>query len=394
MKKPWTVVDLFSGCGGMSYGFHRHQDFEVVAAADAQLGKPSSPRGALQCNSTYRLNMGITPVEVDLAAVTPRELRRRFGLSANESVDVLCCCPPCTGFSRANPDNHMRDDTRNALVPKTADFAREFGARVVVMENARELLTGNFRHHFLALRQRLEALDYAVHAAVYNLSEFGLPQQRERALVIATRKPHQPRSLRHLWGGLLVDRAACTVRRALQTRCRAGDPANRFPAFATPEVADRIAAIPHDGGSWIDLTKNRQTLRHLTPAMHRILAKGRIGSHPDIYGRMWWDRPAPTIKRECAHVGNGRYAHPVQDRLLTVREMALLQGFPVDFQFNGAALSNLYRHIGDAVPPLVSYQLAWLVAWTFGARKPTPEQLLLKGTHLRTGDIVQPLSIH
>jgi DNA (cytosine-5)-methyltransferase 1 len=106
---------------------------------------------------------------------------------------------------------------------------------------------------------------------------------------------------------------------------------------------------------------------------------------------MWWNRPAPTIKRECAHVGNGRYAHPEEDRLLTVREMALLQGFPVDFQFNGAALSNLYRHIGDAVPPLISYQLACLVDWILGAPRPRPTDWVLAGTHLRPSDVVEPL---
>ncbi len=96
--------------------------------------------------------------------------------------------------------------------------------------------------------------------------------------------------------------------------------------------------------------------------MARRAASGDLGSHPDIYGRLWWDRPAVTIKRECSHVGNGRYAHPEQDRLCTVREMSLLQGFPRDYQFTGT-LANMYRHIGDAVPPLISYQLAALCRW-------------------------------
>jgi DNA (cytosine-5)-methyltransferase 1 len=125
--------------------------------------------------------------------------------------------------------------------------------------------------------------------------------------------------------------------------------------------------------------------------MVRILEKGKLGSHPDPYGRMWWDRPAPTIKRECAHIGNGRYAHPEENRLLTVREMATIQGFPVDFQFNGAALSNLYRHIGDAVPPLVSFQMACLVRWILGGKKPAVEELILPGTHLRKSDLTSNL---
>ena len=94
-----------------------------------------------------------------------------------------------------------------------------------------------------------------------------------------------------------------------------------------------------------------------------------LGSHPDVYGRMWWDRWAVTIKRECGHIGNGRYAHPEQDRLCTVREMAILQGFPAGYTFVGT-LTNRYRHIGDAVPPLISYQLAALAQWMLTGRRP------------------------
>jgi DNA (cytosine-5)-methyltransferase 1 len=71
--------------------------------------------------------------------------------------------------------------------------------------------------------------------------------------------------------------------------------------------------------------------------------------------------------------------------------MATIQGFPVDFQFNGAALSNLYRHIGDAVPPLVSFQMACLVRWILGGKKPAVEELILPGTHLRKSDLTSNL---
>ncbi len=119
------------------------------------------------------------------------------------------------------------------------------------------------------------------------------------------------------------------------------------------------------------------------------VARGALGSHPDIYGRLWWDRPAVTIKRECGHIGNGRYAHPEQDRLCTVREMSILQGFPRDYRFAGGSLSNLYRHIGDAVPPLISYQLAALAQWILSGRKPGPDELLLPGCHLTEADLVR-----
>jgi DNA (cytosine-5)-methyltransferase 1 len=97
-------------------------------------------------------------------------------------------------------------------------------------------------------------------------------------------------------------------------------------------------------------------------------------------------RPAVTIKRECGHIGNGRYAHPEQDRLCTVREMSILQGFPRDYAFTGS-LSNMYRHIGDAVPPLISYQLAVLCEWILTGDRPGPDQMILAGCHLTSADL-------
>ena len=139
----------------------------------------------------------------------------------------------------------------------------------------------------------------------------------------------------------------------------------------------------------MDLLQREDANDLLTDAMKRIVARKRFGSYPDVYGRMALDKPAPTIKRECSHVGNGRYVHPEEDRLCTVREIAILQGFPNDFVLNGAAVSNMYRHIGDAVPPLVSYQLAHLSHWILTGKQPSIRNILLSGTHLRRSDIVR-----
>lgn len=138
----FTVVDLFSGAGGMSFGFHRHTAFEIVAAADAELGKPSTGRGKLQCNSTYSENIDVRPARLDLSTVSPGRLRSALGLAERQHITVLSTCPPCTGFSRANPENHLRADRRNSLVRRSAEFAVALSADIVVMENAGELICG------------------------------------------------------------------------------------------------------------------------------------------------------------------------------------------------------------------------------------------------------------
>jgi DNA (cytosine-5)-methyltransferase 1 len=394
LARPWLMVDLFSGAGGMSCGFSRHPAFEVIGAADAQIGKPSAAAGTLGCNATYRANIGLTPVEADLAGAAPEVVCAGMNLGGRRPT-VLAAGPPCTGFSRTVASNHLRDDRRNGLVGRIADYAALLRPDIVLIENARELVTGRFSGHLRALADRLEGLGYSAAATTHFLTDFGLPQRRERAIVVAARRPLRTRGLADLWSGWRVDPKATHVRRAIWDLppVPPGQPSHTDPLHVSPalraEVSRRrLAAVPHDGGSWADLLDRPDSATLLTPAMARRAARGNFGSHPDIYGRLWWDRPAVTIKRECSHAGNGRYAHPEQDRLCTVREMSILQGFPRDYQFTGS-LANMYRHIGDAVPPLISYQLAALSEWILTSRRPDPADLLLAACQVSTGDLLR-----
>ena len=382
----YSVVDLFSGAGGMSLGFHKHPSFQIIAAADAELGKPSSGKGKLQCNSSYKENIGISPSAIDLSEVIPKQIRQALGLDLDTRISVLSACPPCTGFSRANPDNHIRDDHRNSLVRKSAMFAVELSADVIVMENARELIRGNFSEHYTWMQSYLNDNGYNVHGCSYMLSRFGLPQIRERALIIAAKSNYKLHTLDSLWQDWEVTPEAISVRRALESISPCADGFDVYPKFSSRVVEERVAAIPKDGGSWIDLLKHEDRDDLLTDSMKKNVAARRFGSYPDVYGRMALGKPAPTIKRECSHVGNGRYVHPTENRLCTVREIAALQGFPNDYKFNGSSVSNLYRHLGDAVPPLISYQIAHVVEWIMSGRKPDILETILPGTHLRKTD--------
>ena len=334
-QEAFTAVDLFSGAGGMSFGFHAHRGFEIVGAADAEIGKPSSRAGTLGCNETYRQNVGLAPQQANLASIAPQELRARWAL--NDDVTVLLACPPCTGFSRTLAKNHIEDDERNGLVGRVALFADELRPQIVIMENARELVMGRFRRHLAALTTGLEALGYKVHASTHFLDRFGLPQRRERALVVAVRSDLPLRTMDDLWRGSRLSEKATHVRAAIWhlPPVDAGErhPSDRWhvsPRFASPLNLRRLGATPSDGGGWADWLGHPKAEELLTPAMKQRAMLNRLGSHPDVYGRLWWDRPAATIKRESGHIGNGRYAHPEQDRLCTVRELAILQGFPFD----------------------------------------------------------------
>jgi DNA (cytosine-5)-methyltransferase 1 len=179
-----TVVDLFSGAGGASSGFIAHPDFTVIGAADKQIGKPSQISGT-ECNKTYLKNIGISPRDIDLALVSPEVLGSHLGIQPGE-IDVLISCSPCTGFSRTNSQNHLRDDPRNSLAQKTAAFIHYFKPRFFFVENARELLRGNFAYHGENLIRYTRDIGYTVNANVHLLTQFGLPQIRERALIVGT----------------------------------------------------------------------------------------------------------------------------------------------------------------------------------------------------------------
>lgn len=375
----------------MSAGFSRRSGWRIAAAVDLEVAKPSGKEaGETGCNAIYEANHGLAPISADLTFYSPDRLMDVAGLKQGQTA-CLISCAPCTDFSRANPNNHLSDRSRNTLVGRSGDFVAALLPDTFVMENARELITGNHPQHWQGLRDRLTSLGYDVRADVHFLSRFGLCQVRERALIVASRRG-PARTLEDLWDGWAVSPEALTVRSALsrlgewRSTGVADDEGDAFPGMGK-DVGARLAATPHDGGGWIDVARNPKTRHLCTPDCLRRWQTGDIGSHPDVYGRMWWDRPAPTIKRECAHVGNGRYAHPEENRLLTVREMATLQGFPFDYRFPARSVANRYRAIGDAVPPLVAWQIAACVDWMLTGKKPEPTEWIMPRTSLRLSDL-------
>jgi DNA (cytosine-5)-methyltransferase 1 len=391
-----NVLDLFSGGGGMSYGFHAHPGFQIVGAVDAEVGKPSSGKGTLECNKTYAINMGIVPLKADLSKTAPKEIIDHIAATSGEKrVDVLISCAPCTGFSRTVRKSLVLDDERNSLVQRTAIFLKEFKPKILVMENVRELLEGKFTHHFDILSDELRVLGYSTVGEVHNLRRFGLSQRRHRACIVAVENGLSPLTLNDLWGNCRISDSATTVRRAIShlKPLKAGERDPDDPWHLSPCLNDasleRLRHIPADGGSWPDLLEVPNGSKYLIPSMKYQVDQGKVGPYRDVYGRLFWDQPAVTIKRECSHIGNGRYAHPEQHRLCTVREMALLQGFPKSYKFAASSLSNMYRHIGDAVPPVISYQIAHICHWIITGKRPSIEETLLDGCGLDPEDIIQ-----
>lgn len=346
------VIDFFCGCGGMSWGFantrQSHLRFEILAGLDID-------EKAL---ATYRANISAPTVHQDIRQVAedPALLRKLVPNFDPERCRPLIFlgCPPCQGFS-AHRKKDDRDDPRNSLLLAFAKVCTFYMPDVVVAENVPEILTGRFRSYYIEAEQELTQAGYALTSAVVDLSLYGVPQRRRRAVVLGTRN-----SALSLPPPAFDRESVLTVRQAIAhlAPVAAGgvdpdDPCHRAPDH-TPEVLARIAKTPSDGGDRRALALEDQL------DCHTSLDGGETPGFTDVYGRLRWDAPSVTITAKCSTPSCGRFLHPEQNRNITVREAAILQGFPQTFVFTGP-LTHQYRQIGEAVPPLFARFLAWRI---------------------------------
>jgi DNA (cytosine-5)-methyltransferase 1 len=321
-----TAVDLFSGSGAVTTALKRRH-FKVIAAID------SDP---LAC-ATYRANHPSTPViENDIRLVDPRTIRR--DLLKGHDLDLLIVCAPCQPFSSQN--RKRGHDDRSRLILEAGRFARELKPQLIFFENVpglaahsdllSELRSELGKHYTLGPPHRVDAADY------------GVPQRRVRCIMFATRNapPPEPPPALTPEGMRVSVRAAIGSLPSLRSgEC---DPKDVLHAARNHQdiALRRLASVPKDGGSRTSFPD------HLELSCHSNVGKSK---YPDVYGRMRWDDVAPTLTTGCTDITRGRFAHPNDDRAITLREAALLQTFPDDYHFEGFA-SNIQTQIGNAVP--------------------------------------------
>jgi DNA (cytosine-5)-methyltransferase 1 len=321
--KP-TAVDLFCGCGGLTVGLKR-AGFRVLGAVDVD---PLSVK-------TYKANhRDVTLWEKDIRELDPQELLDALGLKKG-GLDLLAGCPPCQGFSTMRTLNGalMVDDPRNDLLLEFERFVEALRPRAVMMENVPGLAKDK---RFEAFLRKLKKLGYLGAHRVLNAAEYGVPQRRRRLIYLAGLGMEIP----------FADKAAKmkTVEEAiggLPKAGQSGDPVHDMPENRTPKVLEVIRLIPKDGGSRRDL-----------PEKFQLECHKRCNGFKDVYGRMAWKEVAPTITSGCFNPSKGRFLHPEEDRAITMREAALLQGFPRRYKFpttdNKSAVALM---IGNALPP-------------------------------------------
>jgi DNA (cytosine-5)-methyltransferase 1 len=331
-----TVADIFAGCGGGSIGFQQ-AGFQVVGAVEIDGDAADA----------YAANVGVEPLRRDIREVTGRDLLNRTGVGTGE-LTLLFGCPPCQSFTilRRGAVESAVDGIRNSLPGEYVRLVDELRPRHIAFENVPGMVDGRWRHRFDELLADLEELGYRCAWGVLDAADYGVPQRRRRVVVVGSRlvEPLLPAASHAASsdGGLPAHRS---VRDAIGGLRPLGpgeadptDPLHRARRHCELALR-RLRAVP-EGGGRMNLPLELQLACH----------QGHPG-HYDIYGRMWWDRVAPTLTSGCTNVTKGRFGHPEQDRAITLREALLLQGFPDGATLSGANTDTMALQVGNAVPP-------------------------------------------
>lgn len=341
-NNPIQLIDFFSGAGGTSLGFAALNSvipaFKMLGGCD--INEVSA--------TTYSHNFGTPQIHEDITCLAFDDGKldaflTKIGYDGGKPT-VMIGCAPCQGFSSHRKKHwNEEDDVRNSLIMAFAEIVKRVQPEVIIMENVPEFLSTRYWKYFSAAKKCYEENGYIVKETIYNAAAFGVPQERFRSIVIGMKKEFV------LPEGFLQPSEYRTVRDAIAhlPAVAAGvaspDDAMHKSASHKQSTIDVIRQVPHDGG-------NR-------PVGVGPKCLDKTKGFSDVYGRLFWDKPSITITHYARNPASGRYTHPEQDRGLTAREAAILQSFPSGFEFCGKS-DDIYRQIGEAVPPMLSSAIA------------------------------------
>ena len=370
MTRKLRIADLFCGTGGFSHGFAQTGEFEVALGVEIRA----------HSIQTFAANhASALPVCCDIRSIRLRELADKLG--GARTLDAIIGGPPCQGFSSLRPFRSINeDDPRNSLFEQFVLFVEFFKPKFVVFENVVGLLSHKRGNAIGTIKTAIESLGYTTDVATLNAVHFGVPQKRERVILLARRGNTTPlfpepthsyngRSMAGsfalkplpLWNKHLAP--AVTVEDAIYDLQPVGA-GEESKDYRTDVVASRYATERRNGLSNVTLhssTKHTERMLKIVRqagANRWALPEGMTTSgFSSCYSRLSPDEPSTTITVNFVHPASNRCIHPVQDRALTPREGARLQGFDDDFVFCGSR-TQIVKQIGEAVPPLLGKAIA------------------------------------
>lgn len=331
-KNNIEVVDLFCGIGGLSYGM-KSKGFKILAGFDLDY----------TCQYAYEINNEAKFVYKDIKEVTKDDI---LPLYSKDAIKVLAGCAPCQPFSSYAFKNKTKDPNKYDLLYEFGRLVKEVKPDIVTMENVPAIQKFKLKNVLQDFIEVLKKEGYIVSEKVVYCPDYGIPQTRKRFVLLASKlgeiKLISPTHTKENY---------VTVRDTIGNLppIEAGeisltDPLHRSRVLSTLNMK-RMLATPY-GGGW------KNWPEELLLECHKKKEGKTYGS---VYGRMEWDKPAPTMTTLCTGIGNGRFGHPVQNRAISVREAALFQTFPLQYKFfpdeASVSITKVSRYIGNAVPP-------------------------------------------
>lgn len=345
MKK--NVLDLFCGAGGLSLGF-KLAGFNIIGGIDFEKDAISTHE------KNFKNSISICG---DIKEIDDNRVKELFG----NKVDVIIGGPPCQGFSAGNRQQRLEDDPRNKLFFEFIRFVRLLKPKAIVIENVRQILTKDKGYAKNKIIEILESLGYHVDVRVLNSSDFGVPQNRNRAIFIgikteigqvnydkiktSNKKITVEEAIGELYPlenkeeSILITKPLTKFQKYVRSKDNVVN--NHNVRYPNKKVQERIKHVP-EGGNWRDVPEH-------------LWDTNRDNRHSSAYKRL--DSKKPSITIDTGHMN---YFHPKFNRVPTVRESARIQSFPDDFIFEGTPTSQL-RQVGNAVPPLMAKAVALLI---------------------------------
>jgi len=330
-----SVVDIFCGAGGLSHGFHQ-QGFKIAGGIDIDEN----------CRYAFEQNNKSLFIRRDIAMFDAGEINDLFipGIPR-----VLIGCAPCQPFSTYNQKN---EDPKWQLLYQFSDLIEKVRPDVLSMENVPRLLAFKNGQTFKRFVKKLHDAEYHVTWDVLYGPDFGLAQTRSRLVLLASRLgPITLPSATHKEKHRTVRDEIGNLTPLHHGEIDNSDSLHR--ASRLSEINIRRIASAKPGGTWRDWAP------HLIANCHKVkTGKG----YSSVYGRMEWDAPSPTITTQFFGFGNGRFGHPEQDRALSLREGALLQGFPKNYEFVAPGERIQFKKVGKLIGNAVPVKLAAAIA--------------------------------
>jgi DNA (cytosine-5)-methyltransferase 1 len=337
-----ACTDLFCGAGGLTHGLIQ-AGIPVVAGIDVDEA----------CRYPFETNNNARFISKDIKNVKPADLKKLYG---DAEIRILAGCAPCQPFSAYSQRYDTLTSPRWPLLYQFARLIKSVRPDVVTMENVPLVEKHAVFDDFVTTLRRL---GYSVWQGVVDCTQYGLPQTRRRMVILASligpieliAPTHEkPRTVKEAIGKLS----------AIEAGSAHEDDAFHMSSRLSDLNLERIRAS-RPGGTWRDWPKR------LVAECHR---KETGRTYPGVYGRMTWDDPAPTITTQFYGFGNGRFGHPEQDRGISLREGAILQGFPKDYAFvpegGPTHFKVLGRMIGNAVPVVLGEAIGQSIAAHLG----------------------------